>query len=161
MITYQAGYINLTPGSDIVEGLGTYWNNSAKVGDTISSGAWSSSVTQVIDNHLIKVSGVYVGDLARKAEYTLEQPDSVNSFDTLNSWSLSTITANGVQQTVFGPSLPNPTTVKIKVPEGGAQISNITVTDGSISFSAQQAGDYTFTFESDTYYPYTHTITAT
>tara|TARA_R110000851_G_scaffold211412_5_gene363989 strand:+ start:3544 stop:3996 length:453 start_codon:yes stop_codon:yes gene_type:complete len=77
------------------------------------------------------------------------------------SWNKTSIQADGVDEAVFGTSLP---TVNVEViPNGILEIetSSITVTDGSFEFSTPYAGKYVINIDYFPYQYYTETIKAT
>lgn len=86
--------------------------------------------------------------------------DNWLDFTTSNSWNTSTIVANGVSTASFGSAIPSGTLLQISIPPGVTPIADTTITSGQVVFSAEQAGDYIFTFTKTGYVPYTHTITA-
>lgn len=83
MNNYQAGYINLATGSDIVEGLGTLWLSFVHAGDTLYAGGtgWSATVDEVQDNHLIKLSTTYAGAPIQGGTYQITLEPVVETLD--------------------------------------------------------------------------------
>lgn len=61
------------------------------------------------------------------------------------TWNKTTIAANGADAAVLGATLPNPTTVSVKVPAGAVSPSDETVTGGSFSLATPIAGSYAVT----------------
>jgi len=80
---------------------------------------------------------------------------------TSNSWSATTLAANGTATVTFGSSLPNPTNVSVVLPPDVAAVTISPVTDGVFSFSTVTPGSYVFTFVAEGYLSHTQTITAT
>lgn len=62
-------------------------------------------------------------------------------FSSVATFNKTTITADGTDSAVLGPSLPNPTTVQaISSPSGGESTSLTTITDGSLTIKSSIQG---------------------
>lgn len=79
---------------------------------------------------------------------------------TANSWSATTVVANGINTITFGSSLPNPTTANVSSITGDAGLSG-TVTDGTFEFSTNIAGSYFVDLEAFPYQIYKIQVEAT
>jgi hypothetical protein len=85
-----------------------------------------------------------------------------DELSTVATWSATTIDADGVDSAVLGSGLPNPTTVSLtyQAYEALAPVSG-DVTTGTLTITADLAGEYEVSINVFPYKPYSQTITAT
>lgn len=75
------------------------------------------------------------------------------------TWNKTSILNNGTDAAVVASGIPNPSIVEIETPIGVQYTEPVTITDGSLSFTAQQEGSYTIYIDSFPYKLYSQTIT--
>lgn len=85
MQTYQAGHIKLTNGSDMVEGFGTAWNTYSRAGDSLIVGNDTYLITEVLDNHLLKIDAAYTGETVSGVKYVIERQPIVETLDQIKA----------------------------------------------------------------------------
>ncbi len=71
MDLYQAGYINLTNASDLVEGLGTRWLNYIAAGDVLHVDGNTYSIAEILANHRLRLYASYPGPTATQQRYSI------------------------------------------------------------------------------------------
>ena len=91
--------------------------------------------------------------------YYVSSGTVTNRLPSVITASSDTITADGTS-TITYSSIPNPTTCNILVPNGADLITDFSVTDGTLVFSANFAGIYIINMVSFPYVDFTHTVTA-
>jgi len=86
MAVYQAGFINATNGSNVLEGLGTYWLTYIKVGDTITLSGTVYYIVAISDNHLLELHTAYTGVTLLQGVYQIDiavKPSKYHYFNTV------------------------------------------------------------------------------
>ena len=71
MTVYEAGYINVTAGSDQVEGLGTSWLTYCHAGDTFIVDNINYLIDSIPDNHQLILSTIYAGSTQNSSPYQI------------------------------------------------------------------------------------------
>jgi hypothetical protein len=91
MKKYEAGYISISTGSDVVEGFGTRWLTYVKSNDQLILGGLVFSIQSVTDNHLLKLSTVYTGEPLDRANYEIQVAPVVKTLQQLQSEAMAEI----------------------------------------------------------------------
>lgn len=79
MDVYQAGQINLTSGSDLVEGLGTRWLNYTAAGDVLHVDGNTYPIAEILANHKLRLEASYPGPTATQRRYSIARQPVVKT----------------------------------------------------------------------------------
>jgi hypothetical protein len=83
METYQAGYISIESGSDMVEGFGTRWLNYIQANDQLMLDGIAYPIATVTDNHLLQLTAAYEGVAIEHANYEIMTFPAAQSLEDL------------------------------------------------------------------------------